>query len=184
MRLIENKRTNAEMMATAQRDAMLGSARAQELARAQTSNKTTVSGLYQYTVVSGDTLGIIARDRYGAWQAFPDIWAINHTNRGGPLGDNPNLINVGDVLTLADTRSELETESRLTAAQRQAIIDGTAALPLPSEMSATELAAPAGIEPPIPGFIRGTLLTPKGAIIGAVIIGTILGARKLIKARG
>ena len=54
-----------------------------------------VAGFTDYVILSGDTLGGLGASWYGDWREFPHIWAINHTSRGGPFGDNPNLIRGG-----------------------------------------------------------------------------------------
>ena len=79
---------------------------------------------FPYTIVSGDTLSAIALRRYGSSSIWPHIYVINHTSRGGQLGDNPNEIQIGQQIDLADTPGELYGRSRLTQEEHAALRSG------------------------------------------------------------
>lgn len=59
------------------------------------ANKTAASG-DSYTVVSGDSLSKIAKNHYGDAAKWKQIYEANKAL----IGNNPDLIQVGQVLTL------------------------------------------------------------------------------------
>ena len=52
--------------------------------------------LADYTIVAGDSLSKIAKDYYGSYEHWPKI----HEANKAVIGDNPNLIQVGQVLKI------------------------------------------------------------------------------------
>lgn len=109
-----------------------------------------------HTVKSGETLGTIATKYLGDKSRYTQILAVN------PQITNPNLIKVGQVITIPTTTQSIVSTSQATATPRTALV--------PVPVTPTPLLQPAadGV-PAVQESLLDRLKSKKGLIIMLLI---------------